>query len=312
MDPQAKAYLAAAVAAGGPSVKDMPVEEARAMYASQTAVLLPARDDVESDDFLVYPESTYSVPCRMYRPAGTSDTLLPVVVYFHGGGWVIGSIETHDTLCQHLSHISGAAVVSVDYRLAPEHPFPAAAEDCYRVVDYVANRAGALFLDPTRIAVAGDSAGGNLAASATLAARAYGIDITFQALVYPVTDSACDTLSYREFATDHGLSKDDMQYFWKCYLEGGRRHAASASLLTEDLSELPPAFVLTAEYDVLRDEGEAYGARLRDAGVPVELEHWDGQLHGFFHHAGYFDAGKRAVERVGIRLREALFHKHGK
>ena len=286
---------------------------AREMFAGQTAIFLPPREDVRASDFVVACESGDGVSCRLYRPEGSDDAILPVVLYFHGGGWVVGSVATHDTLCQHLCHFSGAAIVSVDYRLAPEHPFPAAADDCFRALDYVHRNAALLKLDPNRIALAGDSAGGNLAALVSQAARdlrATSNDhpaIVFQALIYPVIDAGCDTVSYSDFATDYGLTKEQMQYFWKCYCGGDASNEAAASPLRGDnLSGLPATWILTAEFDVLRDEAESYAFKLKTAGTKVDFERWRGQIHGFIHYAGFFDEGRRAVERVAQKLKAAL------
>ena len=238
MDQQAQSFLAAVDAAGGPSIVEMTPGDAREMFAGLTDFHLPVRADVSTTDFVALPETGDAVPCRLYRPADESGEALPVVFYFHGGGWVVGCVETHDTLCQHLCHHSEAAIISVDYRLAPEYPFPTAVEDCYRTVDYVIRRAGDFGLDATRVAVAGDSAGGNLAAMTSQMARNFRAvskdapAIAFQALIYPVTDSRCDTRSYTDFATDYGLTKDEMRYFWSCYCSSESAHEISASLLT--------------------------------------------------------------------------------
>ena len=226
---------------------------------------------------------------------------------------MVGSIETHDTLCQHLCHHSEAIVVSVDYRLSPEFPFPTAAEDCYRAVDYVSRRAAEFGIDPKRMAVAGDSAGGNLAVATSKTARNFYTQsqeapaIAFQALIYPVIDSRCDTHSYEDFATDRGLTKAEMRYFWKCYCSGESAHEASASPLQQDnFAGMPATWILTAEFDVLRDEAEAYASKLKIAGVKTDMERWRGQIHGFVHLAGYFDEGLRAVARTGMKLKAGL------
>ncbi|MGK0185384.1 MAG: acetyl esterase [Verrucomicrobiales bacterium] len=314
MDQQARKFLAAAAAAKGPPVPEMTPAEAREMFADLKGVFLSESEEVNVIDI-----DADGVPCRLYRPADAEGETLPVVLYFHGGGWVVGSVETHDTLCQHLCHHSGAVIISVDYRLAPEAPFPAAAYDCYQALDYVVRNAELLHIDPAKLAVAGDSAGGNLAAlicqkvrdargsSANGAEDPDVPDIAFQALLYPVTDAGCNTPSYNDFAKDHGLTKEEMQYFWACYCGGSQADETKASpLRTNDCSALPPAWILTAEFDVLRDEGEKYAAKLKAAGVNVELERWRGQIHGFVHFAGFFDEGKRAIERAALKLKTAL------
>lgn len=308
MDDQAKAFLTAVAAAGRPSVTEITPAEAREMYAGLSGVFLPERDDIIVEDM-----DAGGVPARLYRPENLREAILPVALYFHGGGWLMGSLKTHDTLCQHLCHHSGAAILSVDYRLAPEAPFPAAVDDCHRALQFVFHHSRTLKINPARIAVAGDSAGGNLAALVSKRItdeRRRASDapsVSFQCLIYPVTDAGCNTPSYKEFATEHGLSKEEMRYFWSCYCGGSQKDERSASpLQMSDCTDLPPAWILTAEFDVLRDEGERFADKMKAAGVSVELERWSGQIHGFFHLAGFFNEGKRAVERAAQKLKEAL------
>jgi acetyl esterase len=234
---------------------------------------------------------------------------LPGIVYFHGGGFVIGNLDSHDGTCRALANASGCAVVSVDYRLAPEHRFPAAPEDCYAALRFVAERGAELGIDARRLAVAGDSAGGNLAAvTALLARERRGPDVRFQLLVYPVADHAFDTPSYRDNAEGYFLSAAMMRWFWGHYLERPEQgdDPLASPLRAKDLAGLPPALVITAEYDPLRDEGEAYAARLKQAGVAAELLRYDGQIHGFFSLFDALDDGRAAVERAGAALRAAL------
>jgi acetyl esterase len=232
-----------------------------------------------------------------------------VLVYFHGGGWVIGNPDTHDNLCKALANRSSARVVSVDYRLAPEHRFPAAPEDCYAATCWVAERGAEIGVDGARLAVAGDSAGGNLATVVALMARDRGGPrLRHQVLIYPVTDCDFDTPSYRDNAEGYLLTRDAMRWFWDHYLPDPdlRTNPYAAPLRAEKLAGLPPATVLTAEYDPLRDEGEAYAARLREAGVPVEATRHHGQIHGFVQLLDVFDAARRAVDELGLALRRAL------
>ncbi|MWK37536.1 alpha/beta hydrolase fold domain-containing protein [Actinomadura sp. J1-007] len=216
--------------------------------------------------------------------SGEAAQRLPVVVFFHGGGFVLCGLDSHDRLCRALTAGSGAIVMAVDYRLAPEHPFPAAVEDARAAVAWASRNAAALGGDPARLAVAGDSAGGALAASACLHARDRGgPHVAFQLLIYPVTDAAQDTASYRDHAEGGFLTAAHMRWFWEQYLSDPAQAADpdASPLRADDLSGLPPACVLTAECDPLRDEGEAYAARLAEAGVPVQSRRFEGAFHGF-------------------------------
>jgi acetyl esterase len=247
------------------------------------------------------------VPIRVIRPRGAGEGPRPLVVYLHGGGWVIGSLDGFDPLCRALANRSGAIVASVEYRLAPEHPFPAAPEDARAAVRWLHEEAAALGADPGRMAIAGDSAGGNLA---TVTARRLhdegGPPLRFQALIYPVTDSALNTPSYREKSEGFGLSAASMARYWRLYLDGSDGRHPDASPLQADLAGLPPAFVLTVEDDVLRDEGEAYARALERAGVPVTLRRYDGPIHGFFRWLAKASLARQAVDEVAGALREAL------
>jgi acetyl esterase len=230
-----------------------------------------------------------------------------VIVWLHGGGWMMGSVETYAAPVRALARESGAVVLSVDYRLAPEHPFPAALDDTLAAVRWAASEAVAqVGGDPARVAVAGDSAGGNLAAVAALRLREE-IPLRLQALVYPVTDAGLNTPSYLEFGTGHGLTSAGMERFWRFYLDG---HAGTdpdvSPLRAEDLAGVAPAWIVTASHDVLRDEGEAYAEALRDAGVPVELARWPGTIHGFIRWQAAAEVSRRALGELAAALRDAL------
>ena len=239
------------------------------------------------------------VPVRTYRPV--RDAALPVVAYFHGGGWATGSIDSFDGVARRLAVASGAAVVSVGYRLAPEHPFPAPVEEGLAVVRRLADEGRAL-------AVAGDSAGGNLAAVISRRLRdENGARPRAQALVYPVCDAALDTPSAEEFAEGYGFTRAAMERFWALYLAGADgRHPDASPRRAERLGGLPPALVLTAEADVLRDEGEAYAAALRSAGVRTALRRYPGTVHGFWRWCARTEASVRAIDEAGAFLRAAL------
>ncbi|MFW6153041.1 MAG: alpha/beta hydrolase [Halobacteriota archaeon] len=222
------------------------------------------------------------VRVRSYRQ--TSDEPRPILVYLHGGGWVRGNIDTHDDLCRRLARALGMSVLSVDYRRAPEHPFPGPLLDSYAAVEWAIRYADLIGGDANRVAVGGDSAGGNLAAAVTLMARDMdGPTIDLQLLLYPITNHAFDTASYVENAEGYLLTRDGMRWYWEQYLERelDGRHPYASPLVARELGGLPPAVVVTAGYDPLRDEGEAYADRLADAGVPVEHLHYPAMLHAF-------------------------------
>lgn len=247
------------------------------------------------------------LPVRVYTPL--ADEPFATLVYFHGGGWVIGSIETHDGLCRAIADAAGAIVVSVDYRLAPEHPFPAATEDAYAATRWVAENAARLGAGDGRVAVGGDSAGGNLATVVCLMARDRGGPaITWQLLLYPITDYKLDTPSYRDYAEGHLLTRDAMAWFWRHYLSGGadREHPYISPLRASSLAGLPPALVITAECDPLRDEGDAYARRLAESGVPVTSTCYPGMVHGFVRRSRLLDQGGEALDQIGREWRRVL------
>src|SRR5262245_19615804 len=223
------------------------------------------------------------VPVRIYRPSDERD--LGVLVWFHGGGWVLGSLDSHDNVCRQMSDEAGVVVVSVDYRLAPEAKFPGALDDCVASWTWAAKEIASLGGDPNRMVIGGDSAGGNLAAAACLVLRdESGPAPVAQLLVYPVTDYEFESASMRDNAVGYGLERGDMEWFYKQYAADAEECCdwRISPLRAPDVSGLPPALVITAEYDPLRDQGNAYAARLADAGVPTELRCVDGVFHGFF------------------------------
>lgn len=245
------------------------------------------------------------VPARVYR-ADPGDHTLPVVVYFHGGGWVFGSVRRNDALARDLAVRTGAVVVSVDYRLAPEHPFPAAAEDAWTVVRDIFARP-AFYQSNGRVALVGDSAGGNLAAVAAWQARDAGLTLAHQVLVYPITDLAMDTPSYRAYGKGFGLDAAEMAWFARQYAAGADPADPRLSpLRLPRLAGLAPATVLTAGFDVLRDEGEDYARRLAEAGVPAVVRRFDGMVHGFAGLPGLFDDALEARHYIATRLRASL------
>ena len=250
------------------------------------------------------------IPLRLYRPRGTSaEQVLPALVYYHGGGWVIGDLDTHDTLCRELANHAGCAVVSVDYRLAPEHRFPAAVDDSIAAARWVHREAAALRIDPERIAVGGDSAGGNLAAVVALAARDAGdLPLAYQLLIYPATDQHRDAPSHTTNGEGYLLTRDTMAYFTGHYIPEPAHYAdwRASPLLHPDVSRLPPALVLTAGYDPLRDEGLAYAQKLSEAGNTATHLSFERQIHGFILMGKVLDEANTAVRLCAAALRDAL------
>ncbi len=240
---------------------------------------------------------------RLYRPAGEGP--LPALLYFFGGGWVLGTIDTADGVSRSLANASGALVVVAGYRLAPEHPFPAAIDDCYAAVRWVAGHAAEIGADPARLAVGGDSAGGNLAAAVALRARAGGPALAGQLLVYPNTDQLADDQSMRDSGDPFLFNRHSVAWYRRHYLTnpGDAANPLASPLRAESLAGLPPALVITAEYDPLRDQGEAYARRLAGDGVEVELSRYPGMAHGFFTMAGTVDASGAAIAQAASRLR---------
>jgi acetyl esterase len=308
LDPQAKAILDQLAAAEGPALYDLPPDEARRTYEAMAQVF----DTVDipigstSDQLIKGPAS--DIPVRIYTPIATGGAL-PILLYFHGGGWVIGNIATHDKLCRALANEAHCIVLSVDYRLAPEAPFPAAVDDCYAALEWAEKNASEIGGDANRIAVGGDSAGGNLAAVLALKARnEKGPEISFQLLIYPVTDARMDTGSYRAFGEGHLLEARTMAWFFDQYAPEGldREQPYLSPLRAKTLKNLPPAYVVTAGHDVLRDEGKAYADALREAGVEVTHVNYEGMVHGFFNMQAVLDTAKTAIKEAAKAMEKAL------
>ena len=268
---------------------------------------LPIRSRSPKLAILPRPQPTGStIPLRLYRGAAARPGgRLPALVYFHGGGWVIGDLDTHDSLCRHLANAGRCIVVSVDYRLAPEHKFPAAVEDCFAATSWVANEAAALGIDPDRLAVGGDSAGGNLAAVVSLLARDRGApELSHQLLLYPAVDCAMTHPSHDRFAEGFLLTRATMRWFYGHYLQAQQDVAdwRASPLRAPEFSGVAPALVLTAGNDVLSDEGEAYARRLREHGVPVELRPFPNQIHGFLTMGKIVRAAQPALDGIAALL----------
>ena len=309
LDPHARAFLDQMQAAGIRQAHEMTVEEARAASLARVRLAGGTPTPVDRVEDRAVPSPDGDVPVRLFAPA--SDEPLPVLAYFHGGGWIRGSIETHEAACREIANRARLLIVSVEYRLAPEGRFPAAAEDCFAVTRWLAAHAGKWGGDGSRLAVGGDSAGGNLAAVVSQMARDRGgPPIAFQLLVYPVVEANFETPSYRDNAEGYMLTRRDMQHYWDLYAPTAADRANPyAAPLLGDLSGLPPALVILAEYDPLKSEGDAYAAKLREAGVPVDHTVYPGMIHGFFSGFAAFDQGKAAVTQAADALREALMAK---
>jgi acetyl esterase len=307
LDAQTQAFLDQMNAAEGPPLHTLPPEAARAMMF-ELAKMGGAPDPVAQVQDRVVPGPAGDIPLRIYTPAGEGP--FPVLVYFHGGGWVIGDRDTHDVLCRNLANRAGCVVVSVDYRLAPEHKFPAAPQDCLAATRWAAANTAEFNGDPARIAVGGDSAGGNLAAVVAQMARDEGgPPLVGQLLIYPVTDYYIpDRPAYIENGDGYLLTRDDMVYFWNHYLNEPAEadNPYAAPLRAADLSNLPPAFVLTMEFDPLRDEGEQYADRLNAAGVQTHHRRYAGTIHGCLSLAGVIDLGQIATNDAAAWLKECF------
>ena len=297
------AILAHIAEEGAPELYEMAIAESRSMYREMQPNLPEIVVHSVEDLMIDGPDS--AIPVRIYRPSAAPA---PVHVHFHGGGWVIGDLDTHDRDCREICVGADCIVVAVDYRLAPEHIFPAAPEDCYAALCWASANLDSLCALPGAVSVGGDSAGGNLAAAVALMARdRSGPAIAMQLLIYPVTDATMESGSYRDNANGYLLSRTMMSWFWDHYCPdlALRADPLASPITAEDLTGLPPALIMTAEFDPLRDEGEAYAERLIAAGVEVEVRRFDGLVHGFFSQAGVIEAARDGVDLAVKALRKA-------
>jgi acetyl esterase/lipase len=304
LHPQCKAFLDILASGGGPPLNQLPLEQARAVPGLMVNFGSPEEPVVRIENRTV-PGPDQPIAVRVYKPS-LSDHL-PAVMFFHGGGFVLCDLDSHDRECRSLANQSGCAVIAVDYRRAPEHRYPAAAEDAYAATRYVAEHASELGIDASRMAVCGDSAGGNLAAVVSLMARDRGgPSLRYQLLVYPLTDFTDDSPSLREY-NGVFLSTEMMDWFADSYVPpADRRQPYASPLLASDLRGLPPAYVITAECDMVRDQGEAYARALQAAGVAVESRRYEGMIHPFFSLGGIVDSGREAITDAASKLRAAL------
>jgi acetyl esterase len=304
LDPQVKAFLDQLAAA--PAMTEQTVQEARTAMRTLSVMAAPPGERATTRDISI-PGPAGDIPARVYTPDG--DGPFPIVVFFHGGGFVIGDIESHDSICHRLARGADALVVSVDYRLAPEAQFPAAVDDCDAAVVWMHEHASELGGDASRIAVAGDSAGGNLSAVVTLRARDRGTPrLCFQLLIYPAVDITGSFPSHVENGRGYLLTSDLIDWFMNHYIPAGTdlKQADLSPWFVEDLSALPPALVITAEFDPLRDEGEAYAERLQKAGVEARAIRYDGMTHAFYGLDAFFPASSAAIAASVDALRSAF------
>jgi acetyl esterase len=305
LHPEARILLEMMDAQAAPPLESLDPVEARASRLEPMKMLGGQPEALGRVEDRSIPGPGGDLPVRIY--ASEAGGLRPALVYFHGGGFVFGNLDTHDAVCRALAKESDAVVISVDYRLAPENKFPAAVEDSHAATLWVAANAAGLGIDARRIAVGGDSAGGNLAAVVAIRCRdAGGPALALQVLLYPVTDfSTFETASHRELAEGYFLNRAGMDWFSAQYLasENQKRDAEVSPLLARDLNGLPEALVITAEFDPLRDEGEAYAQRLRQAGVPVAMTRYPGMIHGFVSMRGVLSGGREAIREAGEAIR---------
>jgi acetyl esterase len=309
LHPQVAALLERAAKSPLPAYHDVPPAVARRLYRDTRGALTPDPPAVESVQLLLVPGPAGPVPVRAYRTKGAGkDEVLPALVYFHGGGWVIGDLDTHDVVCRTLANGARCAVFSVEYRKAPEAPFPAAVEDCFSSLIFISKNFNSLKINPSQIAVGGDSAGGNLATVIALMARdAGGPALSFQLLIYPGTDQQMGHPSIDSNGEGYLLTKKSMFYFRGHYLPRKEDWLdwRASPLLAKSLAKLPPAFVMTAGFDPLRDEGRAYAERLKKAGVPTEYREYSDMVHGFITMGRVLDTANTALADCAQALRRA-------
>jgi acetyl esterase len=306
LDHDAEILLKMIQEANRPTFESVGAVAARDLYMAGRKALSPDPMPIAETRDVAIPGSGGPIPARLYRSA--KNGTLPVLVFFHGGGWVVGNIDSHEAMCRHIANRAECAVVSVDYRMGPEHKFPAAVEDCFAATAWTADNGASLGVDPGRLAIGGDSAGGNLAAVVSLLARDKGAPrIAYQVLIYPATDAAMRHDSVARYAEGYVLTRATMRWFYEQYLRTPDDAAdwRVSPLLAPDLSRLPPAYVLTAGYDPLCDEGDAYAARLAAAGVPVTHRRFPGQVHGFVTNGRVIRAAETALDEVAAALKSA-------
>lgn len=305
LHPQVKLFLENMSKNKVDTFENQSVEKARQSIVNSS--IIKNAEPVKFIEDREIPGPNGSIPIRIYKPIASES--LPALVFYHGGGWVIGGIDSHDGICRSLANLSHCAIISVDYRLAPEHKFPAAVYDAYTAAKWVFENADSIGVNADKIAVGGDSAGGNLAAvTAIIAKERKTPKIVYQVLIYPITDLDINRPSYLKNGEGFMLTRAGMAWFIDHYIKNNedKTHPYIAPLLLEDLSGLPPAYVMTAEFDPLRDEGELYAQRLKEAGVPVLYKQYNGMIHGFIRLSHSIDEGKKAIEEIANQLKVNL------
>jgi acetyl esterase len=307
LDPNVKMLLDQMAAIGAPPIHALSVEQARASMDAMVAMMGEGEEVAHVEDRTI-DAGGQPLPIRIYRPVGVSTDSAPALVFYHGGGFVLGGLSSHDRDCRALANRGQCVVIAIDYRLAPEHPFPAAADDAVAAFEYVVAHAGELGVDRDHLAVGGDSAGGNLAAVVALHARDAAIPLKLQLLIYPaVAGDEGDFPSRAENATGYMLDRESITWFTAAYFpDVAPRDWRAAPMLAASHAGVAPALVITAEFDPLRDEGEAYAARLEAAGVPAKATRYDGLIHGFFGMGALVPAANAAVDEAGAALKSAL------
>jgi acetyl esterase len=292
-----------------PKLWEMSPTQGRQMYLQMRDLFEPKGVAIGKVDAIEFPGPGGPIPARVYTPVGMAGRTTPACIYYHGGGWVIGDLDTHDVTCRMIANDSGCRVISVDYRLAPENRFPAAFDDSYAALTWLEKNAATHSVDPNKIAVAGDSAGGNLAAAVALASKQKGgPKVSFQALIYPVTQARAQTDSMNALATGYFLEKAGMDWFCDQYLNPGDDidDPRVSPLAAKDLSGVAPALVIVAGFDPLKDEGKQYAAKLKEAGVPVELVEFDSMIHGFITMGGVVPQAAEASKLIGKAMQGAM------
>ena len=308
LDAFVKGLLDQMASTPAPKLWEMPASQGREMFRMMVSAMEPPAVSIGKIENITMPGPGGPLKLRIYTPVADGGAALPAIVFFHGGGWVIGDLDTHDALCRVLANEAGARVIAVDYRLAPEHKFPGAVDDCFAAVKWIEQNASELGVDANRIAVAGDSAGGNLSAVVCLMAKQKGgPQIVYQLLIYPVTQWKAPTGSMDSFAEGYFLEKKGMHWFFDQYAAGADPNDWRLSpLAAQDLSGLPRAYVITAGFDPLRDEGKAYADKLNRAGVAAVYIDYPGMVHGFFNMSAVIPTAKSAIADAAKALRTAF------
>jgi len=309
LDPVMKAFLDQMAAQPRPKLSELPPPDERAVFRALMEMVGPKDVPIGKVANLACPGPAGEIALRSYTPIAPSGEALPTLVFYHGGGFVVGDLDTHDGLCRMIANEAGVRVVAVDYRLAPEHPFPSAVDDAYAALTFVEKNAAELGIDANRLAVGGDSAGGALSAAMTQMARdTGGPAIAFQLLLFPVTQVNANTPSVAKYAEGYMLEREVLDWWYKCYLgpSGDASDPRVSPLSAQSFDDLPPAYLLTAECDLLHDEGLQYAAKLRAAGVPVEVKDYPGLVHDFIYLQGVLPQAAQALKEAAHALKSTL------